>query len=64
MTTSWVVAATMSAQLYVYRAMMHLEQNAIPEGKPGSFGLTLPDDAAQQWEWRKNYRVWQANRER
>jgi hypothetical protein len=56
-TTSRVVSATMSAQLYVYRAMMNLERD--PQGDV----VVLPADAAAEWEWRKNYRVWQANRE-
>ena len=56
-TTSWVVSATMTAQLYVYRAIMNLEQNK------NHFILRLEAEAAEEWEWRKNYRVWQANRE-
>jgi hypothetical protein len=61
-TTSRVVSATMAAQLYVYRAIMHLEQNGLPPTDPNYFALTLPADAAAEWEWRKNFRVWQANR--
>lgn len=62
-TTSFVVAATMSAQLYVHRALMNLEQDDRLPTDPDHFVLTLPAEAAAEWEWRKNYRVWQANRE-
>jgi hypothetical protein len=61
-TTSLVVAATMSAQLYVYRALMNLEQNDRPPADPRHFVLKVPPDAAAEWDWRKNYRVWEANR--
>jgi hypothetical protein len=61
-TTSPVVAATMSAQLYVYRAIMNLEQDALAADDPKHFVLTMPPDAAEEWDWRKNFRVWQANR--
>ena len=62
-TTSLVVAATMSAQLYFYRALMNLEQDDRPPTDPAHFVLTVPAEAALEWDWRKNYRVWQANRE-
>jgi hypothetical protein len=61
-TTSLVVAATLSAQLYVYRALMNLEQDDLPPNNPAHFALTVPQEAALEWSWRKNYRVWQANR--
>ena len=41
-TTSPVVAATMSAQLYVYRAIMHLEQDGLPATDPNHIVLRLP----------------------
>ncbi len=62
--TSWVVSATMTAQLYVNRAILNLEHNGLPPSdKKLYFNLTLAPDAALEWVWRKNYRVWQANRE-
>ena len=61
-TTSRVVAATTSAQLYVYRAIMNLEQDELPATDPAHVALRMPPDAAAEWEWRRNYRVWQANR--
>jgi Tc toxin complex TcA C-terminal TcB-binding domain/Neuraminidase-like domain/Salmonella virulence plasmid 28.1kDa A protein len=62
-TTSRVVAATMSTQLYVYRALMNLEQDTLPADDPQHAALRMPADAAAEWDWRRNYRVWQANRE-
>ena len=61
-TTSRVVAATMSAQLYVYRAIMNLEQDDRPAQDPKHVALRMPADAAAEWDWRRNFRVWQANR--
>jgi hypothetical protein len=68
-TTSRVVAATMSAQLYVYRAIMNLEQDDLPPTDPNHVAVSFKSDPAAkadpaaEWAWRKNYRVWQANRE-
>jgi hypothetical protein len=62
-TTSRVVAATMTAQLYVHRAIMSLEQDNLPATDPHHVALRMPADAAAEWEWRKNFRVWQANRQ-
>ncbi len=58
--TSRLVAALSSLQLYVYRCLANLEQAK-------SDGLSvLPaidaEDIQAEWEWRKNYRVWEANR--
>jgi hypothetical protein len=59
--TSRVVAATGSLQLYVHRCLMHLEQAAdeqvqvYPEPE-------ARDQVKAEWAWRKNYRVWEANR--
>ncbi|HHJ20366.1 MAG TPA: hypothetical protein ENJ84_11185 [Gammaproteobacteria bacterium] len=57
--TSKVVAAISSVQLYVHRVLMNLEQSedgeiqVVPDN---------PEDFIKEWEWRKNYRVWEANR--
>lgn len=53
--TSRLVAAISSLQLFVHRVLMGLE--------PAQFG-TKGDaqEAREQWYWRKNYRVWEANR--
>ncbi|MCB9283908.1 MAG: hypothetical protein H6563_07545 [Lewinellaceae bacterium] len=54
---SKVKALTLSAQLFVHRVIMNLEQS-----QDGTFRAFLPPAAARQWIWRKNYRVWEANR--
>ena len=51
MMTSRLIQATASVQLFVQRVLMGLEP-----------GLYLIDEGAEQWEWMKNYRVWEANR--
>jgi len=59
--TSRVVAAISSLQVYVHRCLMNLEQ----DNNPGAadrvhvFPEQVPQD---EWDWRKNYRVWEANR--
>jgi len=71
--TSRVVAAISSLQLYIFRCLMNLEQAAFATVIPD--GNNDPDDdafefvkvppaniPADEWEWRKNYRVWEANR--
>jgi len=67
--TSRVVSAYTSLQLYVQRVLMNLERSG-PEG-PNEFSVlkilvglnTSPLDRIQtQWEWRRTYRVWEANR--
>lgn len=60
MRTSRVAAAIDSVQLYVNRCLMNLEESAHGAADavhvlPGS----IPDE---EWAWRKNYRVWEANR--
>jgi hypothetical protein len=59
-TTSRVVAATSSVQLYIHRVIMNLEQS--PDGAPDAVHLRLDEEAATEWDWRRNYRVWEANR--
>ena len=49
--TSRLVQATAALQLYVQRCMMNLERGIDPASIP-----------ADQWQWMKNYRVWEANR--
>ena len=49
--TSRIVLASSSAQLFVQRIMMNLEP-----------GMSLERQFAEQWKWRKYYRVWEANR--
>ena len=51
------VAATNSLQVYVHRCIMGLERSADEKTS-----VLLDIDEIQEWEWRKNYRVWEANR--
>jgi hypothetical protein len=52
MQTSRIVQATAAVQLFVQRCLINLEQGISPAAIDTSV-----------WEWMKNYRVWQANRE-
>lgn len=52
-----IVAATNSLQVYIHRCMMGFEQS-----KDQTVSVVLDMDEKQEWEWRKNYRVWEANR--
>ena len=56
-TTSRIVAANASLQLYVQRVMMQLEKDRDEE-----IVVEMDESARMQWDWRKNYRVWEANR--
>lgn len=49
--TSRIASASSSVQRLVQRTLANLEP-----------GWTLDDDAAEEWTWRKAYRVWEANR--
>jgi len=61
--TSRLVCAISSLQLYVHRCLVNLEQSNtklnpnVPDVKVDP--SIIP---AEEWEWRKNYRVWEANR--
>lgn len=61
--TSYIVAAITSVQLYVHRCLLNLEQSDTYIN-PGITDIkVLPGwIPANEWEWRKNYRVWEANR--
>ena len=61
-TTSRVIAAIGSLQQYVQRIALGVEQDAFAADDPAHVALNLPDEAAAEWEWRRNYRVWEANR--
>lgn len=52
-----IVAATNSLQVYIHRCIMGLERSADEK-----ISVLLDIDEIQEWEWRKNYRVWEANR--
>ncbi len=50
MLTSRLVFATGAVQLFIQRVFLNLED-----------GVTFTTEDAAQWEWMKNYRVWEAN---
>ena len=52
MLTSRIKQAISSVQLFVQRCLLNLEHPAV----------VLDEKAADEWKWRKNYRVWEANR--
>jgi hypothetical protein len=62
--TSRIVAAIASVQLYVYRCLMNLEQDRRPADDPQHLAIAIAPDSipAQEWQWRRSYRVWEANR--
>jgi hypothetical protein len=60
--TSRLVAATMSVQLYIHRVLLNLEQDDQEPGTAGRVHVLAKDIPGEEWEWRKNYRVWEANR--
>ena len=60
MRTSRVAAAIDSVQLYVHRCLMNLEETPPGDANPVH---VLPESVPDgEWAWRKNYRVWEANR--
>ena len=54
LSTSRIVQAHATIQLFVQRCLMGLE--------PGAVAVMEQDSGWSQWEWMANYRVWQANR--
>ena len=70
MKTSKVIVATQSLQTYVQRTLLGLEQNEMKlynangdvTGVVTNFKAMLDPSVKDQWVWRKNYRVWEANR--
>ena len=55
MMTSRLKLATGTVQLFIQRCLMNLEEWKIPNA-------TIAQEWNSQWEWMKNYRVWEANR--
>ena len=54
---SRVKEAISACQLYVHRCRMNLEQS-----ESGDIHVFPEDIPGDEWEWRQNYRVWEANR--
>jgi Tc toxin complex TcA C-terminal TcB-binding domain/ABC toxin N-terminal region/Neuraminidase-like domain len=55
MSTSRIVAAHGTVQLFVQRCLLGIEPTAVADA--------AADDGWNQWQWMNAYRVWQANRE-
>lgn len=66
--TSRLVAAISSLQLYVHRVLLNLEQSGNENNAYSDVNVMAAiktkewAQLVQEWEWRKNYRVWEANR--
>lgn len=58
MPTSRIKFATLSAQLFIQRILLGVEASAEDATKL----LKLNKENLEEWEWRENYRVWEANR--
>lgn len=59
MDTSRVRQAMSSVQLFVTRCLLNLERK---QPSKGDFWVSPEQIKAQEWEWMKLYRVWEANR--
>ncbi|MBI1926539.1 hypothetical protein HYR99_20135 [Candidatus Poribacteria bacterium] len=61
--TSPIVSAISSVQLYINRCLINLEQSD-KDLNPDVVDVKVNPTwiPADEWEWRKNYRVWEANR--
>jgi hypothetical protein len=60
--TSRLVAAISSIQLYVHRCLMNLEQDGREPTDPEHVAVDPRLIPSGEWAWRRNYRVWEANR--
>ena len=58
--TSRVAAAIHAVQLYVQRCLLNLEET--PTGAAPAVHVLPSLIPADEWTWRQNYRVWEANR--
>lgn len=60
--TSLVVSAIGSLQSYVHRVLLDLEQDRRSPNAANHVYVSPSLIPRGEWEWRKNYRVWEANR--
>jgi len=61
--TSRIVSAISSLQLYIHRCLINLEQSDINLNPNIEDVKVVPNwIPGEEWEWRKNYRVWLVNR--
>ena len=51
-----IKAAILSVQLFIHRCLLNVENDN------NGNKLQFDDEAKKEWEWRKNFRVWEANR--
>ncbi|MEA5461682.1 neuraminidase-like domain-containing protein [Arcicella sp. LKC2W] len=62
MLTSRLKQAAASAQLFVQRCLLNLEEDIMVRAEKTDPSDTLADSKWKQWKWMKYYRVWEANR--
>lgn len=60
--TSRVVSAIGSVQTYVHRVLLNLEQDRRDADAANHVHVSPSRVPQDEWDWRKNYRVWEANR--
>lgn len=60
--TSRLVSAMGSVQTYVHRILLNLEQDRRAANAADHVHVSPTLIPKDEWEWRKNYRVWEANR--
>jgi hypothetical protein len=62
MATSRIKQAISSVQLFVQRCLMNLEQRQDAQGRDTEQSVSPSAIDADQWQWVKHYRIWEANR--
>lgn len=63
MSTTRVLLAINSIQLWVDRVLLGLEKDVVASTSTNTVMLKIDKDSARQWQtWRKRYRIWEANR--
>ncbi len=59
--TSRIKQAISSSQMFIQRCLLGLEQPNVDVSRAEQLDIAS-DNSWKQWEWMKNYRVWEANR--
>lgn len=63
MTTTRILQASSTVQLFLQRCLMGLEsEKEIVNGQEIELGVSPAAIDKERWQWMKNYRVWEANR--
>jgi hypothetical protein len=60
--TTRVAAAIGTVQLYIHRILLNLEQDDRDVADPAHVHVLPSAIPPKEWTWRRNYRVWEANR--